>query len=150
MVLQLLACLRPTGTTGTEMGVATDHHIFQMEMGEGKRKSRQIAHHAANPGLAIDFYQGNVTALDSLTPEVTNGPIHHSMWHCLTFGGGFKEFLSFFFFLLAWEASYLHGRVLISSKMSLRNKAGQVCQGSRSHEVSHIVLKGSTFFLHIS
>lgn len=56
-----------------------------------------------------DFYQGNVTALDSLTPEVINGHIHHSLWHCLTFGGGFKEF-SFLFFpsclgskLSAWE-----------------------------------------------
>lgn len=80
MVLQLLVCLRPTSNTGTKMEVATDHHILQTEIGEGKRKSKQIAHCATTSAFAIDFYQGNVTALDSLTPEVINGHIHHSLW----------------------------------------------------------------------
>lgn len=136
--------MRPADIIGTETGIATDHHILKLEMGEGKRKGRQIARCIANLGLAIDFYQGNVTALGSLAPEVTNGHIHHSLWRHLTFGGGLGDFsfLSFFFLL-----AYLHGRVLISSEMPLRNKAGQVLQGGKSPGVSRVT-QGVNILLH--
>lgn len=98
--------MKPADVIGTEMGIATGCHIFKLKPGEGKRRRRQTAHCITNLGLAIDVYQRNVTALDSLTPEVTNRPIHRSLWHCLTFGGGLGEF-SFLFFssscLSAWE-----------------------------------------------
>lgn len=52
-------------------------------------------------------------------------------------------FFSFFFLLLA----YLHGRVLISSEMPLRNKAGQVHQEGKSPGAS-CVTQGVNILLH--
>lgn len=42
MVLQLLACLRPAGITGTEMGVAIDHHIFKQKWEKEKGKASKF------------------------------------------------------------------------------------------------------------
>lgn len=92
--------MKPADVIGTEMGLATGCHILKLKLGEGKRRGRQTARCITNLGVAIDVYQRNVTALDSLTPEVTNGPIHHSLWHWLTFGGGLREFSFLFFFFL--------------------------------------------------
>lgn len=74
-----------------------------------------------------------MTALDSLTPEVINDDIHHSLWHCLTFGEGFKEFSFLFFFFLPGKQAICMGVFKLVKKMSLRNKAGQVFEGSKSH-----------------
>lgn len=78
----------------------------------------------------------------SLAPEVTNGHIHHSLRCRLTFGRGLGDFSVLFFYIYFFLLAYLHGRVLISSEMPLRNKAGQVCQGGKSPGVRPVNSRG--------
>lgn len=73
--------MKPADVTLTETGIVTGHHILKLEMGEGKRQDKQTAHCTTNLGLTTGFHQGNTTAPDSLMPKVTNGHIHHSLWH---------------------------------------------------------------------
>lgn len=102
-----------------------------MEMGEGKRKSRQIAQQTQD--LLLTFTREMSQLWRASHPRWPMDIFITACGVAWPLGKASRNFLSFFFFpLLAWEASYLHGRVLISSKMSLRNRAGQVCQGSKS------------------
>lgn len=73
-----------------------------------------------------------MTALDSFTPEVISYDIHHSLWNCLTFGEGFKEFSFLFFSVLPGKQAICMGVFKLVKKMSLRNKAGQVFEGTNS------------------